>query len=564
MEDYGNGNVISGNKKSGILIKGKLTGGSDVRGNYIGTNEDGTKLPNKEYGVEMLDRTGNNDIHNNTIWYNCGGIKEKNSGQNRIYSNSIKYNTCSTGIHLDNSGGEIIGNNIIDDEGDGIICENGSNPTIRKNNIFNNNGFGLKNTDPSVAINAQGNWWGDASGPGGTGSGSGDEVNGAVDFSSWRISPVALIASSGADTVFVKTGAADSISCFFQNWENLDDIINISVTDSLGWLQSSADFTLAFKDSMGADTLIYLTVPASAQPGTSSKLRINAVSTHDPSVQDADSLLVICYLSELERIVVSPDSIVVEPGATVEFRASGFDRKENDVIFEPVWGASSGVIDSTGLFTADSTEGTVTITVADGASPVQGTAHIQVSAAAPILTGIAVAPDSVTLNPGETKQFEAQGYDQFGMPINFSAQWSANGGTIDASGNFTASDETGTFTITATDTSANISGQAVVVIESASTVKDNPIIPDSYCLHQNYPNPFNPETTIRFDVKERTPVVLKIYDILGREVKVLVNSVHQPGSYKVNFDAQKMASGIYFYKIQMGSFAAVKKMLLLR
>ena len=557
------GNIISGNTKNGIRIEGHETNENKILGNYIGTDSSGTvELGNKENGIHLLEYCADNTITSNKIWYNCTGVREENS-DNEISNNSIRYNTCSTGIHITNAGGNITGNSISHDEGDGIKCENGSNPFIQKNNIYENIGFALNNADPAVTINAQGNWWGDASGPGGAGSGSGDEVNGAVDFSGWRISPVALIANSGADTVFVKTGTTDSVFCFFQNWENLNDVIDVSVTDSLGWLQSSANFTLALTDSMGADTSLYLTVPASAQPGTSSKFWINAVSTYDPSVQDTDSLLVICYLSELERIFVSPDSIVIEPGATVQFRASGFDQKKNDVIFEPIWSATSGTIDSTGLFTADSTEGTVTITVADGASPVTGTAFIQVSAAAPTLTRITVTPDSVRLNPGGSKQFEANGYDQFGMPINFSAQWSASGGTISSSGIYTAGDETGAFTVTATDTSVNLSGQAVVIIQNISSVEESTVIPDNYCLHQNYPNPFNPETTIRFDVKERTPVVLKVYDLLGREVKVLVNSVHQPGSYRIIFDAKNFATGVYFYRIQMKDFVAVKKMVLL-
>ena len=101
------------------------------------------------------------------------------------------------------------------------------------------------------------------------------------------------------------------------------------------------------------------------------------------------------------------------------------------------------------------------------------------------------------------------------------------------------------------------------LVDNWTTVKDKEEMPTEFTLHQNYPNPFNPETTIRFDVKERTPVVLKVYDLLGREVKVLVNSVHQPGSFKIIFDAKNFATGVYFYRIQMKDFKDVKKMVLL-
>ena len=101
------------------------------------------------------------------------------------------------------------------------------------------------------------------------------------------------------------------------------------------------------------------------------------------------------------------------------------------------------------------------------------------------------------------------------------------------------------------------------LVDNWTTVKDKECIPTVFTMHQNYPNQFNPETTIRFDVKERTPVVLKIYDILGREVKVLVNSVHLPGSYRIIFDARNFATGVYFYRIQMKDFMDVKKMVFL-
>jgi len=89
------------------------------------------------------------------------------------------------------------------------------------------------------------------------------------------------------------------------------------------------------------------------------------------------------------------------------------------------------------------------------------------------------------------------------------------------------------------------------------------LLPNSYRLFQNYPNPFNPETTIRFDVKEKSLVELKIYDILGCEVKVLINSVHQPGSYKIIFEAKNLPSGVYLCRIRMKNFTDTKKLLLL-
>ncbi|MBN2103199.1 T9SS type A sorting domain-containing protein [bacterium] len=85
----------------------------------------------------------------------------------------------------------------------------------------------------------------------------------------------------------------------------------------------------------------------------------------------------------------------------------------------------------------------------------------------------------------------------------------------------------------------------------------------SFQLTQNYPNPFNPETTIRFDVKEPCRVVLKVYNIMGQEMINLVDRDYHPGMYKVQFNANGFSPGIYFYRIQMGNFRSVKKMVIL-
>ncbi|MBZ0201137.1 MAG: T9SS type A sorting domain-containing protein [Ignavibacteriaceae bacterium] len=96
------------------------------------------------------------------------------------------------------------------------------------------------------------------------------------------------------------------------------------------------------------------------------------------------------------------------------------------------------------------------------------------------------------------------------------------------------------------------------------SVENNGVVPGTFNLSQNYPNPFNPSTLIEFAVAERSNVTLKIYDVLGREVATLVNTTKNAGSYKVNFDASKLASGLYVYTLNAGSFTSSKKMMLLK
>jgi subtilisin family serine protease len=96
-------------------------------------------------------------------------------------------------------------------------------------------------------------------------------------------------------------------------------------------------------------------------------------------------------------------------------------------------------------------------------------------------------------------------------------------------------------------------------------------LPTKYELTQNYPNPFNPSTTIKFTIPnvtlsgvEGSRVQLKVYDMLGNEVATLVNEYREAGRYEVNFDAFSLSTGIYFYRLQAGSFIETKKMILMK
>ena len=89
-------------------------------------------------------------------------------------------------------------------------------------------------------------------------------------------------------------------------------------------------------------------------------------------------------------------------------------------------------------------------------------------------------------------------------------------------------------------------------------------IPTAYSLSQNYPNPFNPVTRINFSVPKQGFVNLKIYDVLGREVKTLVNEVKTPGVYSVDFNGTELSSGVYFYRMESNGFTDIKRMMLIK
>jgi hypothetical protein len=86
----------------------------------------------------------------------------------------------------------------------------------------------------------------------------------------------------------------------------------------------------------------------------------------------------------------------------------------------------------------------------------------------------------------------------------------------------------------------------------------------SFVLEQNYPNPFNPSTKIKFSVALESQVVIKLYNLLGKEVATLMNEKKTPGFYELNFGGEKLTSGVYVYRLEAGSFSSSKKMMLIK
>jgi hypothetical protein len=101
---------------------------------------------------------------------------------------------------------------------------------------------------------------------------------------------------------------------------------------------------------------------------------------------------------------------------------------------------------------------------------------------------------------------------------------------------------------------------------TASGVDDQRIsgLPGSARLDQNYPNPFNPTTKIQFTIVNRQLTIVKVFDLMGREVATLVNEVKQPGTYTVVFNGSNLESGVYFYRLQAGSLVETKQLILLK
>ena len=97
-----------------------------------------------------------------------------------------------------------------------------------------------------------------------------------------------------------------------------------------------------------------------------------------------------------------------------------------------------------------------------------------------------------------------------------------------------------------------------------TSIQTEDALPARYSLFQNFPNPFNPTTTITYSLQNATQVTLKVFDILGRQVAVLVNEKKMSGIHEEKFDGSNLASGVYFYRLEAGSFVQTKKLVILR
>lgn len=90
------------------------------------------------------------------------------------------------------------------------------------------------------------------------------------------------------------------------------------------------------------------------------------------------------------------------------------------------------------------------------------------------------------------------------------------------------------------------------------------IVPANFTLAQNYPNPFNPSTTIMYQIPMNGHVTMKVYDVLGREVRTLVNTIQRAGRYEVKMDGSGLASGVYFYTLTAAGYSATCKMIYMK
>jgi hypothetical protein len=193
---------------------------------------------------------------------------------------------------------------------------------------------------------------------------------------------------------------------------------------------------------------------------------------------------------------------------------------------------------------------------------------------APIFTSVLPASVIAVVNKPTPViySFQYAATDPDGDAVTYSLSSGPAGSSIDANtGMFTwgpTVDQAGqTYTVTVKASDGTLTTKVSQTIAASTTITGVAILnnlPTEYNLSQNYPNPFNPTTSIQFSIPKESFVKLSVFNVIGQEIQVLVNKNMSAGSYKVNFDASKLNSGMYLYRIETADYTSVRKMLLVK
>ena len=449
------------------------------------------------------------------------------------------------------------GCHFLDSEESGFVLTKGADPTFRNCNFIGAGEWGIDNQNEEGAIDARHNWWGDASGPGGTGPGNGVKLRGNVLFEPWLTEPVNLQASFARDTLYLQADRTDSIYYLVSNVLNPGDSVKVTLQDSLNWPDFQQEYSTGLTDSVGFDSLWRFRYDPAIHPGEWNKWVLQAESLVFPGQTARDSVYLVTYEPVLRQILLFPDSLELTLGESWSFRPILLDQHGKELDIGLVWWSNADGLDENGLFQAGEI-GTWYVWVSD----LNGTDTARVVVFVrefPELSDIQLDPPAAELMLGDTLQFEAYGWDQFSNPFSFIPVWYADGGIIDSIGLYRATEE-GQFTVTAGNPENTLSGSADVWVILVHTLEADST-KDPFILYPNYPNPFSEQTTFRFELYESSPLTITIYDATGKKCLLIGKRWYTPGYYEVRLDTGSFQSGTYFYDIERNGERRTGKMI---
>jgi len=256
---------IRGNTKSGIQSGGDVTvRHSLVRGNH-------------EYGIVLAGRLSQfeTEISQNTL----GAVRFISAPGTSGLAQALG----------ESAGGEsiILRGMLADNGGDAVRLEVGAQLAISQTNIISNAGFGVNNLVPTATVNAEGNWWGSAAGPG-------NAITGTVEAGKWLTAPVTLVASASQDPVYAPISRTVTATVFVQNWLVPTDTVAIGLSDTRGWLVPPTAFTIVLSETAVSGRVpVTCFIPALTPLGTASTVVITATSQTSPTLAVTVSFQVI-------------------------------------------------------------------------------------------------------------------------------------------------------------------------------------------------------------------------------------------------------------------------------
>lgn len=360
---------------------------------------------------------------------------------------------------------------------------------------------------------------------------------------------------------------------------NATDPENNSLTYSTGTLPNGAEFN--------PTTRTFSWIPNSNQEGEYTIEFIVNDGTNSTSLFVDVTVNNVNNIPELSANILSP--VNVDEGQSLEIQFMVTDVDVNDTHTFSAVGLPDGatINDVSGLFSwtptfSQSGQHQIIFIVTDNNSS-SDTLIYQINVAninqAPVF-GIVMPDTTVQIhNVPVTFSFTYTAIDSDNDAITFFRQTGPDGSTISSSGVFTwtpnASDQGMEYAVVIIISDGFFIAQDIAVVRGSDTIlgleSDNSQLPNDYSLLQNFPNPFNPTTNIRFTLPKESFVKLRVFNMLGEEVRLLVNQTLPAGIHSYDFDASNLSSGTYIYRIEADpstssgeGFVSMKKMLLVK
>ncbi len=392
--------------------------------------------------------TGSVALHNVEVCGNGGAgvLRPGGGGSSSPAEGGIAVSASQTGL--------VTASSLSGNEGDGLrVEEGGASVALDHCNVLDNAGLGANDLSSSATITARDVWWGDPSGPGGSGPGSGDEVSAGVELDGWRAASVGVVVAVEVDRLDLASGQSATNTMHLRSWAEPDGGLGLEVVDPNGWVASPP--AAVQLDGSSAELALAVAVPAGTPAGTVDLVTVSVVSTTDPADRASVAFEVVAG-GDLARLEVEPADATVTLGETLELRVVGADGSGHTFPVVAEWSTDGGVTDD-GLFLAtEAGDFTVMARVGD----VVGSATVRV--VPPDVARVEVSPARVVLAPGEQTSFTATVFDSAGAAVAARPRWRSEDGAVSDQGVLHAPLVEGDFSVTAAVPGAAVVGQARV------------------------------------------------------------------------------------------------------